>query len=124
MDPYQEHILEHYREPQNFGELSQPTHRRHELNPTCGDTFTFTIHVNSENVVDEVGFSGEGCAISTASASMLSEEIKGKSLSEIQALQKDYVLDLLGIELSPTRLKCALLPLQAVTHLESVAAKS
>lgn len=120
MDPYQEHILEHYREPQNFGELPNPTHRRHEVNPTCGDTFTFTLRVNANDIVEEVGFSGEGCAISTASASILSEEIKGKTLMEVQSLKKDYVLELLGIEIGPTRLKCALLPLQAITNITPV----
>lgn len=120
MDPYQEHILEHYREPQNFGDLEHPTHRRHEINPTCGDTFTFTVQVNAQGVIEQVGFSGEGCAISTASASMLSDEIKGKTLAEVQSLQPDLVLKLIGIDLGPTRLKCALLPLQAVTNLESI----
>ncbi len=120
MDPYQEHILEHYREPQNFGELPNPTHRRHEVNPTCGDTFTFTLRVNAAGIIEEVGFSGEGCAISTASASMLSEEIKGKTLAEVQVLQKEFVLELLGIDISPTRMKCALLPLQAITNISHV----
>lgn len=120
MDPYQEHILEHYREPQNFGDLPAPTHRRHEVNPTCGDSFTFTIQVDDRGKITDVGFSGEGCAISTASASMLSEVIKSKTLAEVLQLKTDFVMSILGIELSPTRLKCALLPLQAVTHLQKL----
>lgn len=117
MDIYQEQILEHYKEPQNFGLLPNPTYQRHELNPTCGDEFTFSIHVNDAGIIDEVGFEGQGCAVSTAAASMVSEAIKGKTLQEALQLHKEFVLELLGIELGPTRLKCALLPLQAVTRI-------
>jgi len=117
MDPYQEQILDHYKHPQNFGLLNDASYVREEFNPTCGDKFTFSIHVTPAGVVDAVGFSGEGCAISTASASLLSEAIKGKTLTDVLQLQPDAVLELLGIELGPTRLKCALLPLQAVTRL-------
>lgn len=118
MDLYHEHILEHYREPQNFGLVAHPTHIRNENNPTCGDRFTFSIRVNENGIIEAVGFTGEGCAISTASASLLSEEIKGKTLHEVMDLKPNIVLELLGVELSPTRLKCALLPLQAITHLQ------
>ncbi len=121
MDPYQEQILEHYKDPQNFGLLKDATFVRKELNPTCGDTFTFSIHLDEAGRVDAVGFDGEGCAVSTASASLLSEELKGKTMEDIKGLEKDFVLELLGIELSPTRLKCALLPLQAVTRISSEA---
>lgn len=117
MDPYQEQILEHYKDPLNFGLLSNATYTRKEYNPTCGDSFTFSVHVDETGMIDAVGFTGEGCAISTASASLLSEELKGKSLKAILELQPQVVLNLLGIELGPTRLKCALLPLQAVTRL-------
>lgn len=117
MDPYQEQILEHYKEPQNFGALAHPTCSRKEQNTNCGDSFTFDFEISNVGEVINVGFTGEGCAISTASASMLSEYIKGKPLEEISSLGKDSVLELLGIELSPTRLKCALLALQAVTNL-------
>lgn len=122
MDPYQEQILDHYKHPQNFGLLDNATYVRQEFNPTCGDSFTFSIHVTPEGIVDAVGFSGEGCAISTASASMLSEAIKGKSFINVLQLQPDTVLELLGIDLGPTRLKCALLPLQVVTRLNLPAA--
>lgn len=117
MDPYQEQILEHYKEPLNFGLLTQPTYQRHELNPTCGDDFTFSVHVTAEGIVDAVGFTGQGCAISTAAASLLSEAIKGKTLATVLDLEPKFVVDLLGIDLGPTRLKCALLPLQAVTRI-------
>lgn len=117
MDLYHEQILEHYKQPQNFGLLPNATYTRKELNPTCGDAFTFSIHVTDQGIVDGVGFDGQGCAISTASASMLSEEIKGKPLAEVLKLEPEFVLALLGVELGPTRLKCALLPLQAVTRI-------
>ncbi|MFA6475343.1 MAG: iron-sulfur cluster assembly scaffold protein [Patescibacteria group bacterium] len=117
MDPYQQQILEHYKNPLNFGLLTNPSYTRVENNPTCGDSFTVSIHVNDVGVIDAVGFAGVGCAISTAAASMLTETIKGKQLSEVLALKPQSVLDLLGIELGPTRLKCALLPLQAITRL-------
>lgn len=118
MDPYQEQILEHYKDPLNFGLLENATYTRKEHNPTCGDSFTFSLHINEAGVVDAVGFDGVGCAVSTAAASLLSEEIKGKSLQTVLELQPQVVLDLLGIELGPTRLKCALLPLQAITRIQ------
>ncbi|MFA5995730.1 MAG: iron-sulfur cluster assembly scaffold protein [Patescibacteria group bacterium] len=117
MDLYQEQILEHYKHPQNFGLIKNATYTRKELNPTCGDSFTFSIHINDKGVVDEVGFAGEGCAVSTASASLLSEAIKGKTLPEVLNLKTEFILELLHIELGPARLKCALLPLQAVTRI-------
>lgn len=117
MDPYQEQILEHYKQPLNFGLIPSATYVRKELNPTCGDGFTFSVQVNDQGIVEQVGFTGEGCAVSTASASLLSEAIKGKALTEVLELKPEFVLELLGIELGPTRLKCALLPLQAVTRL-------
>ncbi len=117
MDPYQEQILEHYKDPLNFGLLPDANYVRKEYNPTCGDQFTFSLRVNAAGVVDGVGFEGEGCAVSTAAASLLSEALKGMPLDSVLQLQPQVVLDLLGIELGPTRLKCALLPLQAVTRI-------
>ncbi len=117
MDFYHEQIIDHYKNPQNFGLLEKPTYQREELNPTCGDRFIFNITVNEAGVVTAVGFSGEGCAISTAAASMLSEAIKGKTLPSVLELKPEFVLDLLGVDLGPTRLKCALLPLQAITRI-------
>lgn len=114
---YHEEILENYKEPMNYGLLENATHKRKELNPTCGDTFEFSLYVDEAGVVQEVGFEGEGCAISTASASLLSEFIKGKAVQEVAQLETEDVLELLGVELTPTRLKCALLPLQAVTRI-------
>lgn len=114
---YHEDILEHYKEPQNFGLLENATYVRKEHNPTCGDIFTFSVITDDAGVIQDIGFSGEGCAISTASASLLSEELKGENVNDLSKFDTAFALDMLGIELSPTRLKCALLPFQAATNL-------
>lgn len=115
MDIYQEEILEHYRHPHHSGSLPDADVVQRELNPLCGDRVTFYLKISADKVAD-VSFEGEGCAISQASASMLTDEIIGKTIAEIQRMRKEAVLDLLGIELGPTRLKCALLPLQAISN--------
>ena len=119
MNLYHEDILEHYKDPQHYGLLTDATHKKIAMNPTCGDQFTFTIKVDDSGVIQDVGFEGEGCAISTASASMLTDEIIGKPLADVVQMNKEFVLELIGLELSPARLKCALLPLEAVQHLDS-----
>ncbi len=108
-DLYRDEILEHYREPHNFGTLDAPdaTHEGH--NPLCGDRITIMLAIDDAGNVSDVAFSGRGCAISQASASMLTDEIKGRPLSEVEGTTNQDVLDLLGIEISPARLKCALL---------------
>ena len=114
MTMYQENILDHYRNPRNHGTLDEPvTIRREEYNPLCGDRLTIEMRVEDDRVT-AVRFHGHGCAISQASMSMLTEEIEGKTLDEVKALTKENVLDLLGIPISPVRLKCALLSLKAV----------
>lgn len=111
---YQEQILDHYQNPRNHGTLDEPvTIRREEYNPLCGDRLVLEMRVVDDKV-EAVRFRGHGCAISQAAMSMLSEEIVGKSVDELKQLQKQDVLDLLGIPLSPARLKCALLSLKAV----------
>lgn len=112
---YHEEILEHYRHPHNQGEIKDADITQKELNPTCGDQLTFYLALK-DGKVSEVKWNGEGCAISQAAASMLTDEIEGLSIEEIAKLQKEDVLDLLGIELGPTRLKCALLSLQGITN--------
>ncbi len=112
---YQEEILEHYRHPHHHGKLEHATKIQAEHNPLCGDKLTFYLEIKN-NVVVDVSFEGEGCAISQAAASMLTDEIIGKPITEIQQLQKEHVLNMLGIELGPTRLKCALLSLQGITR--------
>jgi len=108
---YQEIILDHYRNPRNQGELKVPTYAAAMNNPTCGDKLEMQILVKND-IIEDVKFKGSGCAISQASASILTEFLKGKSLEEAKRLKKDDLLDLLGIELSLTRLKCALLSLE------------
>ena len=114
MSMYQEQILDHYQNPRNHGTLDEPvTIRREEYNPLCGDRLVLEMRLVDDKV-EAVRFRGHGCAISQAAMSMLSEEIVGKSVDELKQLQKQDVLDLLGIPLSPARLKCALLSLKAV----------
>jgi nitrogen fixation NifU-like protein len=113
-DFYRESILDHYRNPRNRGRLPEATHTHEEHNPLCGDVIRIDLHVNDENIIEHVGFDGDGCAISQASASMLTEMIHGKSLEEIKALGKEDILEALGIEIGPVRLKCALLSLKVL----------
>lgn len=107
---YQEQILDHYKNPRNFGKIENATVHHHEYNPLCGDEVGIFLVIKDKRVVD-VRINGHGCAISQASASMLSEKVKGKSLEELKKLAKDDILEMLGIPLSPVRLKCALLSL-------------
>lgn len=111
-DFYRENILDHYRHPRNKGQLEDPTHTHEEDNPLCGDVIRIDLHVNDQDVIDEVRFDGQGCAISQASASMLTEMIEGKTLEEAKKLSKEDILEALGIEIGPVRLKCALLSLK------------
>lgn len=112
-DFYQQNILDHAKHPRNSGQLEAPTISREEVNPLCGDKLRFELHIDGDTITD-IAFTGRGCAISQAAASMLSEEVKGKSLTEVRAIGKEQVLDLLGIPVGYTRLKCALLGLKAV----------
>ncbi len=113
-DLYRENILDHYRNPRNKGRLEDPTHMHEEHNPLCGDVIRIDLHVNDQDVIEQVGFEGRGCAISQASASMLTEMIQGKTLEEAKALTKEDILEALGIEIGPVRLKCALLSLKVL----------
>jgi len=110
---YQEILMDHYKYPRNRGGLESPDFSSMSHNPSCGDSVQFEGMVSNGNV-EKLAFQGTGCVISQAMASILSEKLVGKSLSEIQALDKDYVLGILGMQLGPTRLKCAMLPLQAL----------
>jgi len=113
-DLYRDEILEHYRNPHNFGTLPEPDAVHEGANPLCGDRITLMLGINDEGNVAEVAFTGRGCAISQASASMLTDEIKGKPLAEVARLGEQDVLDSLGVEVSPARLKCALLSLDTL----------
>ena len=114
MDLYSEQILDLYKHPLNKGNLDNAQIHQHEMNSSCGDDLTLHLLFEKEKLKD-VRFEGVGCAISMASASLLTEKAKGMKLSEIEKLNKEDILKLLGIELSPSRLKCALLSLQALS---------
>lgn len=113
-DLYREIILDHYQNPRNKELLSPADIDYEEDNPVCGDHIHLTIQLDDEDRVTAVGWDGEGCAISQASASMLSEAIVGKTLEELRSFSKDDILEMLGIELGPVRLKCALLSLKVL----------
>src|SRR6185437_16400322 len=112
-DLYRDYILEHYRRPHNFGVIDEPTATFEGSNPLCGDRITLQLGIR-DGVVERVGFTGRGCAISQASASLLTDEIKGKPLENAAGMSADDVLELLGIEISPARMKCALLSLETL----------
>ncbi len=107
-------ILDHYRNPRNYGELGDASVKVKDSNPLCGDVVEVFLKINSEGVVEKATFRGHGCAISQASASMLIESIQGKKLEELKTLDKQHIFDMLGIEVGPVRVKCALLPLKAL----------
>ena len=115
-DLYRDEILEHYREPHNFGTLDAPDASYEGHNPLCGDRITMMLVVDAEGAVSDVAFNGRGCAISQASASLLTDDIKGRPVAQIEAMTNQDILDLLGIEISPARLKCALLSLDTLQH--------
>jgi nitrogen fixation NifU-like protein len=112
-DFYKEYILDHYRNPRNFGQLEHPDATAEDLNPLCGDKIRFDLKIEDGKVTD-VKFSGKGCAISQASASMLGESIKGQSLEDVARLPLETVLENVGIGISPARMKCATLGLKVL----------
>ncbi len=105
---YRELIIGHYKAPQNWGVLEGSTHTRHEENPVCGDELNVQMRIQNGRIED-VAVSGQGCAISVAAASMLTEEVKERSISEVRELTEDDVFDLLEVPITYTRRKCALL---------------
>jgi len=112
-DFYRQNILDHYQNPRNWGTIEHPDISAEDSNPLCGDRIRMDIKVK-DGRVEDVKFSGSGCSISRAAASMLTDEIRGKTLEEVKAMGRDDVLELLGIELGPVRLKCALLALKTL----------
>jgi len=112
-DIYKDIILDYYRHPRNFGDLPDPDVRAKDSNPLCGDVIEMQLKI-TEGTIDDVRFKGRGCAISQASASMLTELVKGKTLEDVKSLGKDDVLNMLGIDPGPTRIKCALLGLKVI----------
>jgi len=113
-DFYRDFILDHYRNPRNFGHLASPDAVAEDRNPLCGDEMRMELALDDTGLVREIRFSGKGCAISQASASMLTESVLGKSLDEIAKLGDESVLENVGINISPTRLKCAMLGLSVL----------
>lgn len=111
---YREQILEHYKRPHNFGPLEDFDLEFEDSNPFCGDEQHVRIKLDGAGKVETLRFEGRGCAISTAATSLLSEELAGRSREELLRIDKEFVLDLLGIEISATRMKCALLGLKVV----------
>ncbi len=117
-DLYRENILDHYKHPHNWSpprpEIEGADLVFHDLNPLCGDELTVQLAVGSDDRISDVRFLGHGCAISQAAASMTSDEIKGMAVQDLLALDRSFVLDLLGIDISATRVKCALLSLKVL----------
>ena len=111
---YEEVILEHNRKPRNFHSMEDAARKIEGHNPLCGDHIRIDLRVDENNRITEAAFSGQGCAISQASADMLVESIIGKTLDEVKALTKEHIFDLLGIDLGPVRVKCALLSLKVL----------
>jgi nitrogen fixation NifU-like protein len=113
-DFYREIIIDHYKNPAHRGQLEKKDYSFEDENPLCGDFIHVDLTLDESHKVKDAVFSGHGCAISQASADLLLDSIRGKTLAEVKMLNKQDVLDLLGIELSPVRLKCALLPLKVI----------
>jgi nitrogen fixation NifU-like protein len=109
-DMYRQQILDHYKNPRNYGEIEEPTFTHVGENPMCGDTIEMDVVLDDdEEVIEHVAFRGDGCAISQAAASMLSEELAGMALDELQEMDRDDMTEMLGVDISPMRVKCAVL---------------
>src|SRR5919206_643672 len=111
---YREQILEHYKHPHNFGTLDDVDLEFEDNTPLCGDELRVQLKVDDDRRITDIRFSGQGCAISQASASMVSDEVKGMTVDELLRLDKSFILELLGIDISATRMKCALLSLKVL----------
>ena len=113
LEIYKEHILDLYKNPHNKGNLKNPTYELSKNNPICGDEIKIQILAKNNKIAD-IKFCGQGCVISQASASLLTDKIKNLSINKIKKLNKEHILEMLKIPISYTRIKCALLPLEAV----------
>jgi nitrogen fixation NifU-like protein len=113
-DLYREEILSHYKRPHNWGTLEDPDLEFEDTNPLCGDQLKVMLNVDEAGKVADVRFDGHGCAISQAAASMASDELVGMAVDDLVKLDRSFVLDLLGIQISATRMKCALLSLKVI----------
>jgi nitrogen fixation NifU-like protein len=109
-DMYRQQILDHYKNPRNYGEIEDATYTHVGENPMCGDTIEMDVALDDdEETIESVAFRGDGCAISQASASMLSTRLEGMALDELREMDRDDIIDMLGVEISPMRVKCAVL---------------
>ena len=109
-DMYRQQILDHYKSPRNYGELEEPTFTHVGENPMCGDEITIDVRLDDESeVIEAIAFRGEGCAISQAAASMLTDDLEGRTIEELLAMDRDDVIEMLGVDISPMRVKCAVL---------------
>jgi nitrogen fixation NifU-like protein len=113
-DLYRENILDHYKRPHHWGELPEADLEAEDNNPLCGDELKVQLCVGEDGRIEDVAFSGHGCAISQAAASMASDEVVGMRVDDLLGLDRSFVLDLLGIDISATRMKCALLSLKVL----------
>lgn len=112
---YRENIIDHYKNPNNKGQIKDAQIKFTEHNPLCGDVISINIKIN-KNKIEDVKFNGSGCAISQASASMLTDKLKGKSIEEIKKITREDIVEMLGIKIGPVRIKCAVLGLIAVKN--------
>ncbi|MBV0925345.1 SUF system NifU family Fe-S cluster assembly protein [Halomicroarcula limicola] len=109
-DMYRQQILDHYKNPRNTGEIEDPTFTHVGENPMCGDEIRMDVVLSEdEETIEHVAFRGDGCAISQASASMLTEELQGMAVADLRAMDRDDIVDMLGVDISPMRVKCAVL---------------
>ena len=109
-DMYRQQILDHYKNPRNYGELEDPDFTHVGENPSCGDTIRVDVELaDDDETIERVAFTGDGCAISMASASMLSERLQGMTLDKLDELETDDITEMLGVDISPMRVKCAVL---------------
>jgi nitrogen fixation protein NifU and related proteins len=111
---YREEILDHYKRPRNWGVMEAPDLEFADTNPLCGDELRVMLRVAEDRTIEDVRFDGHGCAISQAAASMISGEVKGMNVDDLARLDRDAILELLGIQISATRMKCALLSLKVL----------
>jgi len=113
-DLYAENIIDHFNSPRNQGEIEKYDIKQKGFNPFCGDHIEITVKLNQKKEIQDIKFTGKGCSISQASASMLTELVRGKSIDQVKSLTKEDILDLLNIPIGPVRMKCALLALDTV----------
>jgi len=112
-DMYRQQILDHYKNPRNYGEMADPDFSHVGENPSCGDTIKVDVKLaDDDETIEQVSFTGDGCAISQAAASLLTKKLPGKSIDELQAMDTDDIVDMLGVDISPMRIKCAVLARQ------------